>query len=169
VQLYETLSRSASPGYIPAVDDQRFEPSVQQIATWRAFLTAHARVTERLEHELLAERSLPLAWYDVLVQLSEAAEHRLRMHDLAHAVLLSRAGLTRLIDRMVAAGLVERVACAEDRRGTYVAMTEGGMRSLRAAAPIHLAGINEHFAGRFTPAETEQLQGMMERLVRAEG
>lgn len=149
------------------MDEQRTAPSASQIAAWRAFLTAHAHVTERLEYELLAERSMPLAWYDALVQLSEAPEHRLRMHDLARAVLLSRAGLTRLIDRMVASGLVERVACPEDRRGTYVAMTQTGQRSLRAAAPIHLGGINEHFAGRLSAAETEQLRQMMDRLVSA--
>ena len=78
----------------------------QQMLAWRRFLLAHALVTRRLENDLVAERRLPLASYDVLVQLVEAPERRLRMSELAERVLLSRSGLTRLVDRLEREGLV---------------------------------------------------------------
>src|SRR5437762_9733879 len=116
-------------------------PGKAQLAAWRAFLAAHARVTSVLEHELVAERGLPLAWYDVLVQLSEAPGGRLRMTDLAAAVLLSKSGLTRLVDRMAEARLVERAATDTHRRGRIVGLTEEGVDRLRARAPVPFRGI----------------------------
>ena len=142
----------------------RSTPGQPQLAAWRAFLTAHARVSEVLERELMAARGLPLSWYDVLVQLEEAPESRLRMHDLAAAVLLSRAGLTRLVDRMTGAGLVQRTACEEDRRGTYVELTREGRDTLAAAAPIHMQGIETHFTSHLSPAETEALSSALGRI-----
>jgi len=132
---------------------------------WRTFLTAHARLTDVLERELERERRLPLGWYDVLVQLSEAEEWRLRMNDLARAVLLSRAGLTRLVDRMVAAGLVERVPCEDDRRGTFVVCTEMGRDALDAASPVHLAGIERHFARYLTDDEARVIRDALQRVL----
>lgn len=142
-------------------------PSPAALAAWRAFLTAHARLTERLEQELQAAVGMPLTWYDVLVQLTEAPDQRLRMHELARKVLLSRAGLTRLIDRMVAAGLVERVPCPDDRRGTYVALTAEGRRANLEAAPAHLAGIHQHFARHISPAALEEMTRAFDALVAA--
>ncbi|HMS59784.1 MAG TPA: MarR family transcriptional regulator, partial [Tepidiformaceae bacterium] len=107
---------------------------------WRGFLTAHARVMALLEEELERERDLPLSWYDVLVQLEEARGSRLRMTELAAAVLLSKSGLTRLVDRMCTAGLVNRSADAEDRRGRWVQLTPAGRKRLQDAAPAHLRG-----------------------------
>lgn len=141
------------------------EPKPLQLQAWRAFLTAHARVTELLEHELLADRNLPIGWYDVLVQLSEAKDEQLRMHDLARAVLLSRAGLTRLVDRMVAAGLVARVPCEDDRRGTYVAMTPGGREALDAASPGHLRAVEAHFTRHLDDRDAATLLRAMERIL----
>ena len=115
------------------------------MAAWRAFLEAHARVVELLENELLETKQLPLAWYDVLVQLHEADGHQLRMTELAKRVLLSKSGLTRLVDRMCAAGLVDRKPDEEDRRGRWVALNVAGEQRLRDAAPIHLRGVREHF------------------------
>ena len=146
----------------------RTQPTNQQIAAWRAFLTVHARITEILERELEAERELPLGWYDVLVQLSEVEDGRLRMHNLAQLVLLSRAGLTRLVDRMARASLVERVPCEDDRRGTYVVMTASGARALGAAAPVHLRGVHEHFVRHLDAAELKTLEASMNRILRAE-
>ncbi|MDP9496424.1 MAG: MarR family transcriptional regulator, partial [Actinomycetota bacterium] len=93
------------------------------MAAWRTFLRAHAVLVRRLEAELVAEHDLPLASYDVLVQLSEAPQQRLRMTELADRVLLSRSGLTRLVDRLVRDGLVERQACSEDARGMLAVLT----------------------------------------------
>lgn len=144
-------------------------PSATALSAWRSFLTAHARVTEVLERELQQERGLALTWYDVLVQLTEAPERRLRMHELANRVLLSRAGLTRLVDRMTAAGLVERVPCPDDRRGTFVSLTAAGRQANLDAAPTHLAGIREHFTRHLTDAELATMQKAFGRVLAAMG
>ncbi len=101
---------TTSPAPPPARDDEPIVPA-PQMAAWRAFLTAHARLTDELARELRDRVGLPLTWYDVLVQLSEADDRRLRMQDLAGRVVLSKSGLTRLIDRMEREGLVSRSPC----------------------------------------------------------
>lgn len=121
-----------------------------RMRAWRAFLEAHARVTELLESELQAEKKLSLAWYDVLVQLQEADGQRLRMTELAQRVLLSKSGLTRLVDRMCAVGLVRRTPDTEDRRGRWVCLTPAGNARLRDAADTHIRGVHEHFADQLT-------------------
>jgi DNA-binding MarR family transcriptional regulator len=128
-----------------------------QLRSWRSFLRAHAEVTRRLETELLAECQLPLAWYDVLVQLVEAPERRLRMTDLAGEVLISRSGLTRLVDRLVAEGLVRRERAEDDARGTFAVMTDEGYQRLRAATPTHLRGVASYFVGRVGPDQLSSL------------
>lgn len=132
-------------------------------AAWRALLCAHAGLLRRLER-LHAERDLmPLEWYDVLVHLAEAPEQRLRLNALADAVLLSRSGMTRLVGRLVEAGLVRREVCPSDRRGAYAVLTEAGRQALEAAAPTHLAGIQEFFGCHLSPAESVQLLGLLTR------
>lgn len=139
-----------------AKDDSCVDNDIKMTA-WRAFLTAHARVTAILEDELERERSLPLTWYDVLLQLREAPGQRLRMSELAGAVLLSKSGLTRLVDRMCAAGLTGRSADEEDRRGRWVSLTPAGRSRLRDAAPVHLRGIAEHFTRRISDDDARTL------------
>lgn len=126
--------------------------SNDHLAAWRSFLEAHRRVIEQLSRQLREHEDLPLTWYDVLVQLSEADGHELRMQELADAVLLSRSGLTRLVDRMESAGLVQREACESDGRGTLARMTPAGLARLEEAAPTHIAGVMEEFA-RFLDAD----------------
>ena len=138
--------------------------SSDEQAAWRAFLRAHATVTRRLEADLLAEHDLPLASYDVLVQLSEAPGRALRMTELAERVLLSRSGLTRLVDRLERDGLVERRACPSDARGTLAVLTDTGLERLRAAWPTHLRGVSEQVTNRFTPQEVAVLAELLGRL-----
>jgi DNA-binding MarR family transcriptional regulator len=128
-----------------------------QIASWRSFLRAHAAVTRKLEADLIAECNLPLAWYDVLVQLVEAPGHRLRMTDLAGAVLISRSGLTRLVDRLVADGLVRREPAVDDARGTFAVMTDAGYERLRRATPTHLRGVGGYVIDRVSPEQLAAL------------
>ena len=135
------------------------------MVAWRRFLRAHAVVTRRLEGELLAEHGLPLATYDVLVQLVEAPQRRLRMSELAEQVLLSRSGLTRMVDRLERDGLVRREACADDARGQFTVITEAGVQRLRAASPTHLRGIDEHAVGRFDEDEARVLAGLLGRML----
>lgn len=141
-------------------------PDPERLAVWRDFLQAHARLLDVLGSELEERCGLPLTWYDVLLNLHQAGG-ALRMHDLASAVLLSRSGLTRLVDRMVAAGLVERKACAEDRRGLLAVVTPAGVAALRAAAPVHLAGIEEHFARHLDEAEVAALATALPKIAGA--
>ena len=137
----------------------------EELATWRAFLRAHATVTRRLEAELVAEHELPLASYDVLVQLSEAPEHALRMTELADRVLLSRSGLTRLADRLEREGLISRAACPSDARGTLAVLTDAGLDRLREAWPTHRRGVAEHVTGRLSADEVVQLGALLGKLV----
>lgn len=140
-------------------------PTDTELAVWGTFLRAHAQITRRLEADLLAAHALPLAEYDVLVQLAHAPDRRLRMTELADRVLLSRSGLTRLVDRLVRAGLVERQACPEDARGILAVLTAAGLERLRAASPTHLAGIAAYATGRLAPDELAELGRLLLRLV----
>lgn len=135
------------------------------MAAWRAFLTAHARITDVLARELRDGTGLPLTWYDVLVQLSEASDRRLRMQELADRILLSKSGLTRLIDRMEQEGYVTRYPCEDDRRGTYAQMTDAGYETIRGAAPTHLAGIATHFADVVSDEDAEVVARALSRVV----
>ena len=139
--------------------------SSTELSTWRTFLRAHATVTRRLEAELIAEHELPLASYDVLVQLSEAPDRRLRMTELADRVLLSRSGLTRLADRLERDGLISRQACPSDARGTLAVLTDDGLARLQAAWPTHRRGVAEHVTGRLTPDEVATLGTLLGKLV----
>jgi DNA-binding MarR family transcriptional regulator len=145
--------------------DQHISRHDGRLSAWRAFLQAHAHVVRELEHELQAETALPLTHYDVLVQLAAADERRLRMSELADRLLLSRSGATRLVDRLVADGLVERVTCESDRRGQWAAITDAGYERLRSAAPTHLRGVAEHFLDRLTADELRELERMLERVL----
>ena len=136
---------------------------------WRAFLEAHAAVIDVLEAELERHQGLPLTWYDVLVQLSEAPRGKRRMQDLARSVLLSKSGLTRLIDRMERAGFVRRERCADDARGVIAALTPAGRARLRAAAPVHLRGVEQHFAAQLADGEAQVVAKAMERVARVLG
>ena len=100
--------------------------AIPRIATWRGFLLAHARLERLLDEDLRAEHDLSLAEYDALLQLAEAPGRRLRMHQLADRVLLSRSGVTRLIDRLVRDGSVERDPCLSDARGAEAVLTQAG-------------------------------------------
>jgi DNA-binding MarR family transcriptional regulator len=139
------------------------QPEQLRLEAWRAFLVAHARLTEVLERELREARDLPLTWYDVLVQLNEQGGS-LRMKELAGALLLSKSGLTRLIDRMSEANLVQRAADPGDRRGVTVLMTPTGRRALVEAAPVHLRGVQEHFAAHLNPDEAAVLRDALTRI-----
>jgi DNA-binding MarR family transcriptional regulator len=136
-----------------------------ELYTWRTFLRSHATVTRRLEAELVAEHDLPLASYDVLVQLSEAPERRLRMTELADRVLLSRSGLTRLADRLERDGLLTRVACPSDARGTLAVLTDDGLARLEQAWPSHRRSVERHVTGRYTAEEIKQLGALLGKLV----
>lgn len=123
------------------------EPKTEdhEMSAWESVIRTVGSLLKTFEQELQAARGLPLAWYDVLIQLSTAPEGRLRMQALADTVILSRSGLTRLIDRMENAGLVRREPSQEDRRGYYAILTDEGRRVFLRAKPVHEGGIHDHF------------------------
>jgi DNA-binding MarR family transcriptional regulator len=134
---------------------------------WRTFLTAHAAVVDQIERGLVAEGELPLGHYDVLVALDEAPGRRLRMNELARDVVLSRSGLTRLVDRLEGAGLLERARCDDDRRGCYAVLTEDGAEALRRARPVYLRGVAEHFGRHLDDEEVRVLGESLGRILAA--
>lgn len=130
----------------------------RELEVWEAFSETHARIVEQLQRELLRERGLPLAWYELLMRLAAGPGGRLRMQELADRMQLSKSGLTRLADRLEIAGLVRREVCPSDRRGTYAAITDQGLATLREAAPVHLAGVRRHFLDPLTTAQLKSLE-----------
>jgi DNA-binding MarR family transcriptional regulator len=136
----------------------------EAMAAWVGFLRVHAALVDVLGRELEQQAGLPLSWYDVLVQLAVAPDGRLRMQDLAAAVVLSKSGLTRLIDRIETAGLVARTSCPSDRRGTYAEITAKGRAALDEARPVHHRGIQQHFAGRLGQRELAALRSATDKL-----
>jgi DNA-binding MarR family transcriptional regulator len=139
-------------------------PTATELDAWRSFLRAHARLARVLETELVAEHPITLGAYDVLVQLAEAPERRLRMAELADAVLLSRSGVTRLVDRLEVAGMVTRERFGGDGRGVVAVITTKGVDTLRAAARTHLAGVVRHFVDHLNPDELASIGELCSRL-----
>jgi DNA-binding MarR family transcriptional regulator len=134
---------------------------------WRAFITAYALVMERIERELAEAGLPPLGWYDVLLELSVAPERRLRMHELARAVVLSRSGLTRLVDRLEQAGLLRREPDPADRRGSFAILTDEGAAMRERMWPIYARGIAEHFGKHLNDEEVDVLTGALKRVLSA--
>ncbi|MDP9865179.1 MULTISPECIES: MarR family winged helix-turn-helix transcriptional regulator [Streptosporangium] len=135
-----------------------------ELALWRMLQRAQVRITRVLEADLLVEHDLALASYDVLAHLAESPGRRLRMNDLADRVLLSRSGLTRLIDRLQRDGLVEREACASDARGLFAVLTDGGAVRLAEATPTYLRGIRAQFLDVLDAGELRQCAAMLDKL-----
>jgi DNA-binding MarR family transcriptional regulator len=121
---------------------------------WQTMVAVHARLVARLDAELQAEHSISLRDYEVLVQLSEAADAALRMAELADRLFVSPSGLTRRLDGLVRDGLVKRQACLSDRRGTLAVLSTAGWALLNQAAPTHVAGVRRYV---FEPLEHKQL------------
>lgn len=141
--------------------------SDQHLEAWRAFLKAHAIIINRIDRDLAAAELPPLSTYDVLIELYQAPEHRLRMHELAQRVVLSRSGLTRLVDRLEAEGLLIRERSGPDRRGAYAVVTEEGIAALRRTWPIYARGISGYFAQWLTLEEAQFLESTLRRLLQA--
>jgi DNA-binding MarR family transcriptional regulator len=138
-----------------------------QIAAWRSLVEAHARISVLIEADLVAEHRLPLVEYEVLVQLLDAPDQRLRMTELAERVLLSRSGLTRLVDRMEREGLVLRALCTEDGRGTYAVLTPSGTQRLRAASGTYFRGLRTHLVDALPATDIASMSRTLGRLADA--
>jgi len=128
-----------------------------ELAAWRGFLRTHAALFKALDAELEAAHGLPLTTYEVLVSLLHAPGRRLRMAELAQHMLLSRSGVTRLVDRLERDGLLRREECSDDGRGCFATLTDEGEAVLRKARPTHLEGVRRRFLDRLGPADQEAL------------
>jgi DNA-binding MarR family transcriptional regulator len=133
------------------------------LATWRAFLTAHALVTRRISRDL-HEAGLPdLGWYDLLWALYRQPGRRLRVNELAREVVLSPTATSRFIDRVESAGHVRREPDPADRRALQIVITDSGVDLLRRMWPIYARGIEKHFAGQLGPS-TARVRAILERV-----
>jgi DNA-binding MarR family transcriptional regulator len=136
-----------------------------ELASWRGFLRVHAALERELDAELIAAHGLALSSYEVLLTVADAPEERMRMSEIADSVLLSRSGVTRLVDRLERDRLVERVPCEDDARGQYAVLTTRGRETFDAARATHLAGVRRRFLERFAADELRALAAFWERLV----
>jgi DNA-binding MarR family transcriptional regulator len=136
-----------------------------ELASWRGFLRVHAALARELDAELIAGPNLPLSSYEVLLTVGDAPDERMRMSEIADSVLLSRSGVTRLVDRLERDGLVERIPCEDDARGQYAVLTARGRTVFDAARATHLAGVRRRFLGQFDSGELRRMAGYWERLV----
>jgi DNA-binding MarR family transcriptional regulator len=136
---------------------------------WRSLLAAHRRLLQRLDAELEAAQGMSVADYGVLVELSEAPEGSMRMSDLAERLLLSPSGLTRRLDTLVDSGLVARVRCRTDRRGSFAVLTDAGRARLEQAAPDHVAQVRRHFVERLSRAQLQQLADALDAVSSGDG
>lgn len=128
-------------------------------------LAAHSRLTAQLDAELERDHGLGLTSYEVLMNLSDAPSGRMRMSELAERLLLSRSGITRLADRLVARGLIERERCSDDGRGYNAQLTDRGRALVQAARPDHLAAVRRIFLERLAQDEIDTLGEVWRRLL----
>jgi len=138
----------------------------KEIAAWRAFITAHARAIEQIELDLNRQKRVPLTTYDVLIALYEAPERKLRFKELTGRIILTKSGITRLVDRLEKEGLIAREKDLEDRRGIYAVLTPEGEQALRSAWPIYARGIKRYFASALTAREIDLIYAGMEAVRR---
>jgi DNA-binding MarR family transcriptional regulator len=136
-----------------------------ELRAWRGMLRAQAALAKSLDAQLEAAHGLQLSSYEVLMYLADAENERMRMCDLASSILLSRSGLTRLVDRLQREDLLERVACSDDARGAFAKLTPAGREKLRAARATHLAGVRAMFLDLFTEEELDRLGDAWDRVL----
>jgi DNA-binding MarR family transcriptional regulator len=137
----------------------------RELGAWRGFLRAHRELVSVLDDELQRTHDLPLSSYEVLLLLADSPRGRMRMGELADGLLLSRSGLTRLVDRLERRGLVERVRCEEDARGYFAQITPAGRERFAAARPDHLNGVRRHFIARLEAEDLDRLTAVWRQLV----
>jgi DNA-binding MarR family transcriptional regulator len=147
---------SSQPSACPSGDEK--------VQLFGLLLETNARLSRSLGLELESTCDLPLAWFDVLLQLRKSPEGRLKMNQIADAIVHSTGGTTRLIDRLEVAGLVERQNCPSDRRAIHVAITDQGNERLNEALNVHLGYLEENLATRLTKVERETLAELLTKL-----
>ncbi|MEA2168568.1 MAG: hypothetical protein QOF76_1868 [Solirubrobacteraceae bacterium] len=152
------------PAIAPKIDPS--EPfTEQELAAWRGLLLLHAQVTQALDAQMRAEHDLSLSVYEVLMFLGDADGKRLRMTEIANRVLLSRSGLTRLVDRLVELGYVTRCASENDKRGLYAELTAAGAKKLESARRTHREGVRQFFLDHLSTTDEVVLGDVISRFL----
>jgi DNA-binding MarR family transcriptional regulator len=138
--------------------------SPEELGAWRGMLRVHSALTKALDAELVRVHGLPLSSYEVLLFLADAPGGRLRMSELADGVLLSRSGLTRLVDRMEREGLLRRERCEDDARGYNALITAKGRKLFQHARRTHLDGVREFFLTHLSADDLRSLAEVWEKV-----
>jgi DNA-binding MarR family transcriptional regulator len=131
---------------------------------WGALLQVHAELVPILDKQLRARVALPLAWYDVLLELSAAADRQLTMTELSERVVLSRTRISRVVDELTDAGLVRRQPNPADARSAFAVLTPEGLERFRQAAPIYLSGIEQQFAAALSDDDLRAVGAALARV-----
>jgi len=152
-----------------AAPTQSAELGEAELGAWRGLVRVHAALARELDAELEARHGLPLSSYEVLRALSKAPGGRLRMAELAEHVLLSRSGMTRLIDRLEREGMVSRSTCDKDGRGCYAGLTDQGREVVEQARATHIGVVRAGFLRHFSEGEMRELATLWERVLSASG
>lgn len=134
-----------------------------RLDTWRAVVTSHAAVTERIQRVLAAADLPPLSWFEVLWAVERSPNGRPRMSELAEWLTLSRGGITKLVDRLEEAGYLERVACTHDRRSLQAELTPAGERMLEEMRTAYAGEVERHL-GTLTAEEAELISAALEKV-----
>lgn len=134
------------------------------LEAWRSYLQSHASIVRGLDAELVVDHGVTTRDYEVLLYLAQAPDRHLPMSALAERTMLTRSGITRLVDGLVEAGLIERVSCPNDARVSYAQLTDAGYEKLRDAGCSHVRSIQRLFLEHFSQAEIEQLASLLSRL-----
>src|SRR3954447_20941514 len=129
---------------------------------WISLTQTHAAVTGRLQEALISAELPPLPWFEVLASLDRAPEQRLKMGDLAEALVITRGGLTKLVDRLIKAGLLERTFCETDRRVSYATLLPAGLELLEEMRPIVRSELAGAFSAKLSVGQAEELREMLD-------
>ena len=155
------MSEQATAVATPERERADFDPHRE---AWIAITQTHAAVTGRLQEVLTAAELPPLAWFEVLATLDRAAGQRLKMGDLAEALVITRGGLTKLVDRLIKAGLLERTFCETDRRVSYATLLPAGVDLLAEMRPLVRTELASAFSANLSVEQAEELRTMLEQV-----
>jgi DNA-binding MarR family transcriptional regulator len=139
------------------------------IELWGALMQGQASVAHAVDRQLESELGITLAWHEVLERLAAAPEGRLRMQELAELMLITKSGLTRLCDRIEAAGYITRASCPTDRRGTFAVITPEGRAMAERARPIFLRAAEDRFFRHLSEKERASLKSVLLKVIGANG
>jgi DNA-binding MarR family transcriptional regulator len=162
------MSEQATATTSPAAPDGASAPAVPTRTphgeAWGALTRTHAAIAGRLQEALAASDFPPLPWYEVLATVSEAPEERMKMGELAEALVITRGGLTKLVDRLIRAGLMERTFCDTDRRVSYATLLPAGRDMLDEMRPVVIAELKIAFAANLSEAQARDLREALDRV-----